>query len=647
MRYMTKCKVWIVLVLLSIGTAVSAQLSMPYFFSSDMVLQRDKPVKIWGTAAKNESITVGFNMQTVKTKADAYGEWSVTLKPMAWGGPYDLVVKGKKETKLFSNVLIGDVWICSGQSNMEWQLNDVSNTATEVPASSFPNIRLFTVQKDIATTPKVNVSPAKWLVCGPETAKDFSAVGYFFGKQIHKDTNIPIGLISTSWGGTNIQTWTSWDVMQQRPEYKDVDVKAYRESLNGIDEKKAQFSAAVLNDRGTKERWYDNNVVGWKPIMQPASYESSEIGNADGVVWFKKEFDVNTLSPNDHIVLHLGPIDDIDSTYLNGKLIGTARVYNQDRVYNIPNDILTKGKNTIVIKVIDGGGGGGLTGQADQVYMEVEGAKIPLAGQWLYKPSALSTDFGLRDLGPNAFPSQLYNAMIAPLVKYAIKGAIWYQGESNADEAALYKSMFPAMITNWRNKWGYDFPFIWVQLANFMAPVDEPAESAWAELRDAQHSTLRLPYTGEAVIIDIGEAKDIHPRNKKDVGYRLAMAAEKVAYNKDVVHSGPVYKSMTVQGDKIILSFESTGNGLVAKDKYAYLRGFTIAGDDKKFVWAQAQIVGNTIIVHNAFIKNPVAVRYAWANNPDDANLYNADGLPASPFRTDDWPMITQGKRSY
>ncbi len=644
---MMKCKVWIVLVLLCIGTGVYAQLSLPYFFSNDMVLQRDKPVKIWGTAAKNESITVGFNMQTVKTKADAYGEWSVTLKPMAWGGPYDLVVKGKKETKLFSNVLIGDVWICSGQSNMEWQLNDVSNTATEVPASSFPNIRLFTVQKDVATTPKVNVLPAKWLVCGPETAKDFSAVGYFFGKQIHKDTNIPIGLISTSWGGTNIQTWTSWDVMQQRPEYKDVDVNAYRESLSGIDEKKAKFSAAVLNDRGTKEKWYDNNVVGWKPIMQPASYESSEIGNADGVVWFKKEFDVNTLSPNDHIVLHLGPIDDIDSTYLNGKLIGTARVYNQNRVYNIPNGILTKGKNTIVIKVIDGGGGGGLTGQADQVYMEVEGAKIPLAGQWLYKPSALSTDFGLRDVGPNAFPSQLYNAMIAPLVKYAIKGAIWYQGESNADEAALYKSMFPAMITNWRNKWGYDFPFIWVQLANFMAPVDEPAESAWAELRDAQHSTLRLPNTGEAVIIDIGEAKDIHPRNKKDVGYRLAMAAEKVAYNKDIVHSGPVYKSMTVQGDKIILSFESTGNGLVAKDKYAYLRGFTIAGNDKKFVWAQAQIVGNTIVVHNAFVKNPVAVRYAWANNPDDANLYNADGLPASPFRTDDWPMITQGKRSY
>ncbi len=644
---MMKCKVWIVLVLLSIGTGVYAQLSLPYFFSNDMVLQRDKPVKIWGTAAKNESITVGFNMQTVKTKADAYGEWSVTLKPMAWGGPYDLVIKGKKETKLFSNVLIGDVWICSGQSNMEWQLNDVSNTATEVPASSFPNIRLFTVQKDVATTPKVNVLPAKWLVCGPETAKDFSAVGYFFGKQIHKDTNIPIGLISTSWGGTNIQTWTSWDVMQQRPEYKDVDVKAYRESLSGIDEKKAKFSAAVLNDRGTKEKWYDNNVVGWKPIMQPASYESSEIGNADGVVWFKKEFDVNTLSPNDHIVLHLGPIDDIDSTYLNGKLIGTARVYNQNRVYNIPNGILTKGKNTIVIKVIDGGGGGGLTGQADQVYLEVEGAKIPLAGQWLYKPSALSTDFGIRDLGPNAFPSQLYNAMVAPLVNYAIKGAIWYQGESNADEAALYKSMFPAMITNWRNKWGYDFPFIWVQLANFMDPVNEPAESAWAELRDAQHSTLRLPNTGEAVIIDIGEAKDIHPRNKKDVGYRLALAAEKVAYNKDIVHSGPVYKSMTVQGDKIILSFESTGNGLVAKDKYAYLRGFTIAGNDKKFVWAQAQIVGNTIVVHNAFIKNPVAVRYAWANNPDDANLYNADGLPASPFRTDDWPMITQGKRSY
>jgi sialate O-acetylesterase len=644
---MSKYKLLLLMVLISIGTGGFANITLPYFFSSNMVLQRDKALKIWGTAAKNETITVSFNKQRVQAKANAKGDWSVTLQAMPWGGPFDMTVAGKKETKIFTNILIGDVWVCSGQSNMEWPLSDVSNTTTEVPASSFPNIRLFTVEKDVAMTPKSNVKEASWLVCGPETAKNFSAVGYFFGKQLNKDINIPIGLINTSWGGTNVQTWTSWDVMKERPEYKNADVNAYAASLNGVEQKKAQFNTALQTDKGITEKWYNNNVIGWKPIMQPASYENSEIGNADGIVWFKKEFDVNVLPPNAHIVVSLGPVDDIDSTYLNGQLIGTGRVWNQDRLYTIPTGILKKGKNMLVIKVVDGGGGGGLTGQAGQLYIEVEGVKIPLAGQWQYKPSVLTSDFGLRELGPNAFPSQLYNAMIAPLIQFAIKGAIWYQGESNADEAAKYKTMFPAMIKNWRNKWGYDFPFIWVQLANFMAAADEPGESAWAELRDAQHSTLSLPQTGEAVIIDIGEAKDIHPRNKKDVGYRLALAAEKIAYNKDIVHSGPVYKNMQVQGDKIIISFDHIGNGLVAKDKYAYLRGFTIAGEDKKFVWAQAHIVGNTIVIHNAFIKKPVAVRYAWANNPDNANLYNADGLPASPFRTDNWPMITEGKNSY
>ncbi len=644
---MSKLKLLLCIVSISIGFSGYAAITLPYFFSSNMVVQRDKPVKVWGTAAKNEGITVSFNGQKLQAKANAKGEWSVTLQPMAWGGPYEMVIAGKKETKTFTNVLIGDVWICSGQSNMEWPLGDVSNTATEVPASSFPNIRLFTVEKDMAMAPKANVKQAAWQVCGPESSRYFSAVGYFFGKQLHKDLNIPIGLINTSWGGTNVQTWTSWDVMKERPEYKNADVNAYAASMSGIDERKARFNTALQNDKGTTEKWYNNNVIGWKPIMQPASYESSEIGNADGIVWFKKEFDVNDLPANAHIVLSLGPVDDIDSTYLNGQLIGTGRVWNQDRVYTIPTGNLKKGKNTLTIKVVDGGGGGGLTGNADQLYIEVEGAKIPLAGQWQYKPSVLSTDFGLKEIGPNAFPSQLYNAMIAPLIQYAIKGAIWYQGESNADEAAKYKTLFPAMIRNWRSKWGYDFPFIWVQLANFMAASPEPAESAWAELRDAQHSALSLPQTGEAVIIDIGEAKDIHPRNKKDVGYRLALAAEKVAYNKDLVHSGPVYKSMQVQGDKIVLTFDHIGNGLVAKDKYAYLRGFTIAGEDKKFVWAQAQIVGNTIVVHNSFVKKPVAVRYAWANNPDDANLYNADGLPASPFRTDNWIMITEGKSIY
>jgi sialate O-acetylesterase len=275
--------------------------------------------------------------------------------------------------------------------------------------------------------------------------------------------------------------------------------------------------------------------------------------------------------------------------------------------------------------------------------LDVNGKQLSLQGEWAYKSSALTTDFGLKDTGPNVFPSQLYNAMIAPLTQFGIKGVIWYQGEANTYKAFEYQRLFPTLIKNWRNKWGYEFPFLWVQLANFLPPADQPKESAWAELREAQNKTLSLPLTGQAVAIDIGVANDIHPRNKQDVGYRLALSALKVAYGKDVVYSGPVYKSMSKEGNKIVLNFTNAGVGLHAKgDKYGYLKGFAIAGADKKFVWAKAYIDGDRVIIQHDTIKDPLAVRYAWADNPDDANLFNNEGLPASPFKTDNWTGITE-----
>ena len=628
---------------LLVCNAARAGIVLPKVFSSNMVLQRDKPLKIWGWADKGERITVELNGQKIITRATGSGDWLLTLNAMPAGGPYELKITGKN-TIVLSNILLGDVYICSGQSNMEWVLKNTNNAAKEISESNYPNIRLFTVQKQTSFSEKKDVQADPWVACGPATAGDFSAVAYFFARKLVKDLNVPIGLIHTSWGGTNIEAWTSWDIMSKTADYSKVDITKMDAEQAETDKKQAQFRASLKNDKGDAEKWYDpaNNITGWKPIQLPRAWEQTEIGNADGIVWFKKEFELPASFNGKKIALSLGPIDDDDVTYINGKQVGAINGWNTDRLYEIDPAILQPGKNIIIIKVTDNGGGGGLYGKPEQLILQAGSEKINLAGNWWYKASVLNTSFGLTNTGPNSFPSQLFNAMIAPLTKFAVKGAIWYQGESNAGESFKYRSLFPAMINNWRGRWNDDFPFLWVQLANFMQPAALPAESGWAELREAQSMTLSLPKTGQAVIIDIGEAADIHPRNKQDVGCRLALAAEKVVYNKDIVYSGPVYQSMTIAGNKIILQFSNTGNGLVAKDKYGYLKGFAIAGADKHFVWAKAVIEGDKVTVYSDAVNNPVAVRYAWADNPDDAGLYNKEGLPAVPFRTDNWKGITE-----
>jgi len=620
-----------------------AAVTLPKVITSNMVLQREKPVKIWGWAEKGEKVTVQFNGQKALAKTDKNGDWFVILKPLQAGGPYELKIDGKNSIVL-SNILVGDVYICSGQSNMEFSLRSANNAANEIAASNYPNIRLFTVKKAMSFSENKDVQADAWAVCGPASSGEFSAVAYFFARKLIKDINIPIGLIHTSWGGTNIEAWTSWDIMSKTADYSHVDFAKMETERAETARKLEQFQASLKNDKGETEKWFEPAAgnTGWKNIALPQLWEQTEIGNADGIVWFKKEFELPASFAGKKLTLSLGPIDDDDITYVNGKQAGAIKGYNVDRVYEIDPALFTAGKNTIVVKVTDNGGGGGIYGKPEQMYVQAGAEKISLAGQWQYKASVLNTSFGLADTGPNGFPSQLYNAMIAPLVPFAIKGAIWYQGESNAGQAFKYRTLFPGMINNWRNKWNDPFPFLWVQLANFTKADSLPAQSEWAELREAQSRTLQIPMTGQAVITDIGEANDIHPKNKQDVGYRLALAAEKVIYNKDIVYAGPVYQSMKTEGNKIILQFSNTGSGMAARDKYGYLKGFAIAGSDQHFVWANASIEGDKIIVYSNAIANPVAVRYAWANNPDDANLYNKEGIPASPFRTDSWKGITE-----
>lgn len=613
-----------------------SEVKLPQIFSDNMVIQRDKPIVIWGWANAGEKVEIQFKGAKSKTTADKNGNWKVTLRASAFGGPFTLNVKGKSNNITFKNVLVGDVWVCSGQSNMEWPLESANNALDEIANAKYPNIRLFTVTKAMNNKPEADFQ-GTWSECSPETAPSFSAVGYFFGRELHRDLNIPIGLINSSWGGTDIETWTSKEMMESLPEFHNIIKESQEGDFKAIQEenarKRAAFDKAIENDRGLTEQWQNKTHLFTNKMKVPGNWDSQGLSNMDGSVWFSFDFNIPDAQGKP-AKLSLGAIDDKDITWINGTQVGTTNSYSQKRLYEIPAGILKNGKNTIVVNVVDFTGGGGLYSEPEAVYIEVAGRKYPLGGEWNYAISVDSRDFGGRNLGPNSYPSLLFNAMIAPITQFPICGAIWYQGENNAYNPKLYQTLFPNMINDWRTKWNDQFPFYWVNLANYMAADIQPSDSNWSELREAQSMTLSLPKTGEALAIDLGDATDIHPRNKQDVGRRLALNALKYHYGKSVIASGPVFKSAQVENDHIVLTFSNIEGGLTAHDRYGYVRGFAIAGEDGQFVWAQARIEGDKVIVFSDKVKQPRHVRYAWGNNPDDANLYNGAGLPTTPFRS-------------
>jgi sialate O-acetylesterase len=504
--------------ILVIAPVAGADVKLPAIIGDNMCLQQGITVPLWGLADPGEDVTVSLAGQKVAAKTGADGRWQVRLEPLKAGGPLEMTVAGKNRVRV-ANILVGEVWVCSGQSNMAMSVKSSKDSDKEIAEAKFPKIRLFKVAQATADQPQKDVK-GEWTECSPDTVGGFSAVGYFFGRDIHKALGVPVGLIHTNWGGTPAEAWTSRETLEADPAFK-----------------------AIYDRR-------DRNV----------------------------------------------------QDYLKAK-------ENWDK-----------------------------TKDQQMARWEEAGAKAKAEGKPAPKPPQAPAE-------PKAsphWPSVLYNAMIAPLVPYGIAGAIWYQGESNADRAYKYRQLFPAMITDWRRHWGEgDFPFLFVQLANFKARKAEPAESDWAELREAQAMTLALPKTGMAVIIDIGEAGDIHPKNKQDVGVRLGLAAQAVAYGRNIVYSGPMYESMKIEQGKVRLKFTHTGGGLAARGDR--LTGFAVAGEDKKFVWADAAIEGDSVVVSSKEVAKPVAVRYGWADNPD-CNLYNKEGIPASPFRTDDWPGVTAPK---
>lgn len=504
---------WVVLAWVAaiglLAAPASADVKLPSIFGDHAVVQRDKPIRVWGWADRGETVTVSLGDESKTVTAGAEGKWSVALGARKAGGPLVLKVAGKNTIEL-SDVMIGEVWLASGQSNMAWTVSGSMNFEQEKAEANHPHLRMFTVERTPAETPQADCR-GQWRVCTPDTVGGFSAVAYFFGRMLHKELGVPVGLIDSSWGGTPIEAWTSLEAQQaQEPLRPKLD--EWQKRVETYDPQKARQD-------------YERLLARWEEEAAKA---------------------------------------------------------------------------------------------------KAEGKPAPRKPQPAGDPR----------MSPRR-PANLYNGMIAPLAPYAIAGAIWYQGEANAGAASVYALQLDTMIRNWRAIFQCgDFPFAWVQLANFMKPQEQPSEGGWAWIREQMLQALRIPNTGMAVIIDIGEANNIHPRNKQDVGKRLALWALKAAYGQDVVYSGPIYKAMKVDGGKAVLSFDHVGGGLVAKD--GALKGFAVAGADQKWVWADARIEGDTVVVSSPEVKEPVAVRYGWANNPP-CNLYNKEGLPASPFRTDDW----------
>ncbi|ACM61775.1 sialate O-acetylesterase [Caldicellulosiruptor bescii] len=624
-------------------------LRMPYLISDGMVLQRNKQINIWGWAEPCKMVTVNFLGKSYTAVADHLGKWKVTLPPMDAGGPYFMEIKCQHHAVTIKDILIGDVWVCSGQSNMVLPMERVIDLyPEELDDCNIPLIRQFTVpEKYNFKGPQEELEGGTWDVLSKETLLKFSAVGYFFAKALYKKYNIPIGLIKSCVGGTPIEAWMSSDIvykfLENPDELEKLKDDSYIEAVSKEEEAKikAWFDYLNANDTGLNSNppFFDENcsTSDWKAITIPATWKEMGLDSTIGVVWFKKEINIPSCMVGNPARLYLGTIVDSDFTYVNGKLVGSTSYRYPPRKYNIPAGLLKEGKNTIVVRVISNDGNGEFV-KGKEYKLFTEDCKIDLKGQWLCKVGVRSPEPLPQQTFWQYKPTGLFNGMIAPLLNYSIKGIIWYQGESNTDRPEDYCNKLCNLVDDWRKKWGdSSLPFLYVQLANFMEPKPQPCESNWARLREEQRrALLHLDNVGMAVAIDLGEWNDLHPSNKKDVGERLALLAQKVAYGeKDLVASGPLYKSMKIEGNKIILEFSEVGSGLIAKGD-SILKHFAIAEKDKRFIWANAIIEGNKVIVWNDSIKNPVYVRYAWADNPEGANLYNKEGLPASPFTTED-----------
>ena len=634
----------------------TAKVVLPPFFSDNMVLQHSSDVRFWGTAkpGANVKVTPSWDGNVLTTKASDNGSWELTLHTPAPGGPYSITVSDGKKTVL-DNVLCGEVWLCGGQSNMEMKIEDkVTGWEKELAeAASHGKIRLLRVTKSISAQPTddISIENGGWTTCSEETLRPFSAAAWFFGKDLEKELDVPIGLIESCWGGTIIESWTSANTMGKIGRFK-----AQLDQIASLpptkEERKEQFEKGILEWEkemaAIDPAYSDGKLVwgmpgaseeGWSKCTVPGFLQFQGLEGYHGFFWMRKDVNIPESWAGKDLQLLLGTVDDNDCTFFDGVFVGHTELCIFQREYKVPGDIVKPGLHTISLRVRDDGGLSGIMGDVNNLVLKgPDGTSIPLTGEWLCRETVNPADAPLFpiDLDNNySGPTTLYNSMIYPLRDYKIRGVIWYQGESNASAAADYKVYMPAMIRDWRQTWGYDFPFYFAQITAYSKEQTGPEHSEWAQLREAQLQSLTVENTGMAVLIDIGDANDIHPKNKVDVGRRLALNALAGTYGKDVVFSGPIYSGYSIEGNSIRISFNHVEGGLFTSDG-KQPEGFWMAGPDRIFHKAEAKIEGDTVVVTCKEVDNAISVRYAWADNPR-CNLINGHRLPASPFRTDYW----------
>lgn len=639
-------KNYIILLLLLLVNQIQAQVTLASIFSDNMVLQRHTKIPIWGLASSQEKITVLLHNQQKLTTADQSGKWIVYLDSEDAGGPFVLTIKGKNILQI-NNVSIGDVWICSGQSNMEWTVGQSEDANEEIATANYPIIRHIKIPKDINSLPKSKFATTPWEICSTKTVENFTAVGYYYAKELNKQLQVPIGLINASWGGTNIETWISKEGFEADAEFNEMIQAMPKINIDSllqlkIESTKLQIetiqNASINTKNATSFSQFNFDDSNWPELQQPGAWETQQLGNFDGTVWLRKHFNLKTV--NGPITIEIPAIDDNDVTFVNGIKIGETNGWDKKRVYQIPISILKIGQNSIAIQVVDNGGGGGIHGPENDLKLVQNKTIIPLNGKWKFQVESIK-----HNLNENDFPSLCYNAMIQPLVPFAFKGVIWYQGESNASRAFQYRKTFPLLIQDWRKKWQSDFPFYFVQLASFGTLGNSNEGCEWAELREAQSQTLSLDNTGMVVTTDIGNPTDIHPRNKKTVGKRLSAIALHNLYQKNLICNGPTFHSFQILKNEIVITFDSIGEGLTSSNESGVVNGFEVAGENQVFYTAKANIKENKIIVNCPDVSNPIAVRFGWNGDASHCNLFNKEGFPAIPFRTDDWKTITKSEK--
>ena len=646
------------LVLLSLSEPLVAQFELQAYFTDHMVLQRDRPVVITGRDAPGQVVHVDLAELRAQTITASDGSWQLVLPAQPAGGPFRMEVRGSEE-KVLQDVLFGDVWVCGGQSNMEHSFNQLQVNHELIARGGPEQLRFMTVDRAYSFTPQQDfVSAAGWRTATPEDIAAFSAVAYFFGADIHHSTGVPIGLVSSNWGGTRAEPWISKRSLGQvtdiRPE---VDYSAQlQEGLDRIGDKvvsRDQLGVAlrerlIAYDRDLCDPPWRAEAIDtaeWYPMKLATRWEDVLPEGFDGVGWFFKQVYVPGELVENDLLLNLGQIDDIDSTWFNGVGVGGMAHRNAHRSYRVPAGAVRAGWNTLVLRVVDVGGNGGFLTTGEDLFATPAdySTRLSLSGDWWVRPT-VATDTLAATLGherPTGQYAALFNAMIAPLTRLPVRGVIWYQGESNRGQPGSYADLMRTLIADWRDWWqDPNLPFFQVQLAAFGEPVVIPADSRWARIQEAQMQTGRsIPQAGTAVAIDVGDIHDIHPKDKQTVGERLARLARRQVYGEEIAAYGPVFTKFTVEGTEAILHFDHLEGGLTARGSEGRLYEFTIAGADRIFHPARAQIVDDRVVVSSELVDRPVAVRYAWADNPQRANLYNRAGLPSGPFRTDDWPL--------